>query len=211
MLSRMLVVDSKKRATIAEIKAHAWATLGAPLLSPASYLPAPRKKLTTDAIDNEILAELNQMGFENTDVIKAISDNNTIAQSYYFYTLMLREKIKQKEQEQIDKEVAKTTNSNKLTSPRHADTTEPSAPNAIAHLTHLTQKTDGRRYTWGCLDDLPHDLPAIAKETKETSPVSTRPTTPNKENLGAKSSFLGTQRKTNFPLSFSRNAVEEEE
>jgi hypothetical protein len=118
----MIIVDSKKRATIAEIKNHAW--LKAYSSSPLTPVPSnsanrPKTKLTTEAIDEEIVAKLKQLGFDPQEVTKALLDNNTISQSYFLYTLMLREKIKQKEQEQIQHKKEKEAATLKPATPPH--------------------------------------------------------------------------------------------
>jgi hypothetical protein len=99
----MIVPDSKKRATIAEIKDHPWVKIhtSPPLLAtPAVPVPRAKPKITMEAIDEEIVAKLKQLGFDEKEVTKSLLENNTLSQSYFLYTLMLREKIKQKEAQQ---------------------------------------------------------------------------------------------------------------
>lgn len=62
-MSRMIVVDSKKRATLAEVRNHPWLQTynpGTPLVNPTSSLPSGStpsqpsrgpKKITADQID----------------------------------------------------------------------------------------------------------------------------------------------------------------
>jgi serine/threonine protein kinase len=186
LMSRMIVVDSKKRATLAEVRNHPWLQTYNPGTTPLVAESAPTtgnlatpqatrgiKKFTPDLIDEgncessyltalEIVQKLQQLGYDPAEVIKNLSENNTLSQSYFLYTLMLREKVKQKEQQLKSDHLEKPPSpqvGGPPKSPRPASLTRPMTPDVkspesiVSPVERFQVQTRARRHTWGGLED----------------------------------------------------------
>lgn len=106
LISRCLCVDPKARATIAEIRQHAWLSKGynAP---PPSCNPSKREIKETDPV---IIEKLVDLGFTKAEVENDLHNNRTTKQSFVLYFLLADKKAKQEaEQMRIDELNAKNT------------------------------------------------------------------------------------------------------
>jgi hypothetical protein len=104
LISGMLTVDPTRRYTLEDIRAHQWyqqipeASLqrgpGSPVSSP---LAASTKATAQEALDEEILEQLDQYGFDRTYAVKCLQTNkhNQVTTTYY----LLREKRKRQQLE----------------------------------------------------------------------------------------------------------------
>lgn len=108
LIDRILTVDPRKRATIAEIKAHPWVNKGfsGP---PTSYVPVSHSIQSAKDVDSEILENLKKVGFNEQEVLEDLLTGKTTKQSYVLYFLMVEKK--RREIERLEQEVALTPRS----------------------------------------------------------------------------------------------------
>jgi hypothetical protein len=105
----MLTVDMKRRATIAEIKAHPWCKEA---FAHIEVNHIERTRVTSkDQIDSDILVQLERAGFPQEQVIKDLLSNESTKQTfvYYFLALDMKKRIKQKEEAELRKIALKRT------------------------------------------------------------------------------------------------------
>eukprot|EP01119_Soliformovum_irregulare_P007523 TRINITY_DN19961_c0_g1_i1.p1 TRINITY_DN19961_c0_g1~~TRINITY_DN19961_c0_g1_i1.p1 ORF type:complete len:408 (+),score=112.46 TRINITY_DN19961_c0_g1_i1:89-1312(+) len=89
LISRMLTVDTQRRATVEEIRHHPWANKGhyAP---PPSCTP-PRHPLTRDEVDEEIVDQLVGLGYNREECYSDLQAGKT-TQAFVLYYLIAEEK-----------------------------------------------------------------------------------------------------------------------
>lgn len=93
LLSRMLVVDPKRRATVAELLSHPF------LLKHGCGTGSNLEdRLVTD-LDDEILHKLEHLGFTKEQVIEDVIGKNKISQAYLLYHLLEKEKYAPNEED----------------------------------------------------------------------------------------------------------------
>jgi len=93
LLSRMLAVDPKQRATIQEIRQHQFTNKGWNSLPP-SNLPI-RRSLQPEQIDPEILLQLVSLGFEKAELISDLKQTKVTKRGVVLYYLFYDYKARQ--------------------------------------------------------------------------------------------------------------------
>ncbi|PRP85502.1 hypothetical protein PROFUN_06871 [Planoprotostelium fungivorum] len=86
LIGRMLTVDPKKRATIAEVRQSAWVNRGYASL-PQSCLPV-RTALAESDIDKTILKKMEDLGFTAKEITADLMANKTSSNALVMYYLM---------------------------------------------------------------------------------------------------------------------------
>jgi len=93
LISRLLVVDSKKRATIAEALNHKWTKIAEkPVASP----PSKRNSVNTyDDLDHDVISKLEDIGFKEEDIVMQLLQDDHTSQCYSLYYILYDLKLKQ--------------------------------------------------------------------------------------------------------------------
>eukprot|EP01117_Protostelium_nocturnum_P008052 TRINITY_DN2866_c0_g1_i1.p1 TRINITY_DN2866_c0_g1~~TRINITY_DN2866_c0_g1_i1.p1 ORF type:complete len:501 (+),score=195.28 TRINITY_DN2866_c0_g1_i1:668-2170(+) len=86
LIDRMLTVDPKKRATIAEIRQCAWVNRGYTSL-PQSCLPT-RKPIAESEVDESILKKMEDLGFNAKEVAQDLVSFKSTSHGFVMYYLM---------------------------------------------------------------------------------------------------------------------------
>ncbi|KAJ1557906.1 serine/threonine-protein kinase KIN2 [Nowakowskiella sp. JEL0078] len=105
LISRLITVDPKKRATLKEVMQHQWVNQGYST-SPSSYLPE-RPIIFSEDLSKEIVGRLITFGYSEEEIYKAFGENidlnqpNPIRSQYFLLVEMLqREEAKLRNKQQ---------------------------------------------------------------------------------------------------------------
>jgi serine/threonine protein kinase len=94
LVRRILTVEPKDRPTLAEIQRHPWVNDGYTLLPVADM---SGKKKAPKGLDMEVVAQLEQFGFDKAEIVDDILNYKTIKQTFVLYRLLLEQKSKQED------------------------------------------------------------------------------------------------------------------
>jgi len=90
LISRMITVHPKKRATLQEVKNHPWTNEGydGP---PPNYIPA-RAPFTPEELETDIVDKLESFGYNKDDLVKPTEEGepNAVRSTYYLVQEMFR-------------------------------------------------------------------------------------------------------------------------
>jgi len=93
LISRLLVVDSKKRATIAEVLNHKWTKKAEKAIASP---PSKRGSINTyDELDHDVISKLEDIGFKEEDIVMQLLKDDHTSQCYSLYYILHDLKLKQ--------------------------------------------------------------------------------------------------------------------
>jgi len=93
LISRLLVVDSKKRATIAEVLNHKWTQKSE---KHAASPPSKRNSINTyDELDHDVISKLEDIGFKEEEIVMQLLQDEHTSQCYSLYYILHDLKVKQ--------------------------------------------------------------------------------------------------------------------
>jgi len=99
LISRLMAVDSKERATIAKILSHSW-MLQSTESTPSPPSPPKRNSIKSYSdIDMDVISKIKDLGFKEADIVLQLLKDDQTSPCYALYHILYDLKLKQSKED----------------------------------------------------------------------------------------------------------------